>query len=181
MVLALLIAGYYVWRADHVRLVPTLETGDIHRKYTRTDKPNEKRRFVQVAVKCRTEGPVEDCGGQLLGVFKLVNGGWETTQIDETNDLLWSYRDNPTVPFKDKSLVTLEHGAPRRLNVFFVENTSPNIVTRTEIPMRLPYLPLDIFKFDIRVGGKQGSAEYVSLEAVCGNQWCDLDVKLIKK
>lgn len=177
--LVVFVAGYQLWRAYHVRLVPKLEIGDVYRKYARTGKPNEKRIFVQVAVKCRTEGPVEDCGGQLLGVFRLVNGEWEITGIDETNDLLWSYRDNTTVPFKDKSFVMLEHGAPRRLNVFFVENTSTNIVTRTEIPMRLPYAPSDNFRFDVRVAGKDGLAEYIHLKVTFGDHWNDLVAEII--
>jgi hypothetical protein len=68
------------------------------------------------------------------------------------------------------------------LNVFFVENTSRNIVTRTEIEVKLTYAPSDVFKFDVLVGGeKDCMAKCVSFELTCGNQWCDLSVTSIQR
>ncbi len=52
--LAILIAGYYVWRTDHLRLVPMLSIGDVALSMTQTNDPNIFRCFVQVRVACVT-------------------------------------------------------------------------------------------------------------------------------
>ncbi len=176
---ALLIAGYYAWRVDHIRLMPRLGVGDISTVYTSTGLPNQKRRYVQVLLKCETEGPIKNCRGQLLRISKRIkhpdvhDGRWETTHINETLDLLWSFVDEPTI--------TLEHGAPRRLNIFFVENTSRNMVTWSKIQVRLASAPLDHFKFDVRIAGDECKPEYISVEVAIGDQWNDLsDLRLGK-
>lgn len=140
--------------------------------YAVTGVPDQKRRYVQVLIKCETEGPIKNCRGQLLRISKWIkdserhDGKWETTHINETLDLLWSFVDEPTV--------TLEHGAPRRLNVFFVENTSRNMVSWTRMQVRLASAPLDHFKFDVRVAGDECMPKYISVEVAIGDQWNDL-------
>ena len=176
--LVVFVAGYQLWRAYHVRLVPKLEIGDVHVEWSGTGVPGKKRIFVQVLVKCATEGPVANCTGQILKVTKLVkssnghNDEWEPTKIRETNDLLWS--------FKDKPIITVEDGAQRRLNVFLVENNSREFVTCTEIKVKLPYGASDIFKFDVRVGGEHCPAKFIHLKVTCGDQWCDLNPEIIE-
>jgi hypothetical protein len=171
-VAALFFAGYYVWRADHVRLMPKLSMGDISMTYTGTGVPNQKRRYVQVLVKCETEGPINNCRGQLLRVSNWVedsdglNGKWEATHLAETLDLLWSFVDEPTL--------TLEHGAPRRLNLFYVENTSSNMVIWTKMRAALASIPNVRFKFDIRIAGEVGLPIYISVDAVRREQWDEL-------
>jgi hypothetical protein len=64
-VTALFFAGYYVWRADHVRLMPKLNVSDVNMIYAGTGVPDKKRRFVQLLIECTTEGPIENCSGQL--------------------------------------------------------------------------------------------------------------------
>jgi hypothetical protein len=154
---ALFLAGYFVWKADHVRLIPKLGVGDdIDMKFTGIGVPDKKKRTVQVLVKCETEGPVKDCRGQLLRVSKWAEGDgkWEITHINETLDLEWSYVDPPT-------FITLEHGAPRQLNVFWVENTHRDIVTCTRFHPRLAVTPSDRLKFDVRVAGEDCPPLYV--------------------
>jgi hypothetical protein len=167
-----IVAGYFVWRPNHIRLMPKLGVGDISMVYAVTGVPDQKRRYVQVLIKCETEGPIKNCRGQLLPISKWIkdserhDGKWETTHINETLDLLWSFVDEPTV--------TLEHGAPRRLNVFFVENTSRNMVSWTRMQVRLASAPLDHFKFDVRVAGDECMPKYISVEVAIGDQWNDL-------
>ena len=168
-----IVAGYFLWRPNHLRLMPKLEVGDINMTYTTAGAPDKKRKYVQVLVKCATEGPIKNCRGQLLRISKWIkdpdgqDGKWETTHIDETLDLLWSFVDEPTL--------TLEHGAPRRLNVFFVESTSKNMVTWTRMRVNLASAPNDRFKFDLRIAGEECLPMYISLEVAIGNDWCDLN------
>jgi hypothetical protein len=172
------VAGYFVWRLDHVRLMPRLGVGDVIMTYAGTGVPEKKRRFVQVLIKCETESPIKNCRGQLLRVSKWIRGSsgdggkWEKTRIDETLDLLWSFVDEP--------IVTLEHGAARRLNVFFVENTSRNMVIWTRLRVGLPSARSDRFKFDLRVAGEECLPMYISVEVVSGQQWNELtDLRLV--
>jgi len=166
-----LVAGYYVWRADHLRLMPKLGIGDVNMIYAGAGVPDKKRRFVQILIECTTEGPIENCRGQLLRILKLSDGKWEPTHIDEPLDLLWSFVDEP--------ILTLEHGAPRRLNVFIVENTSRTIVPWTRIKPKLPSAPSDIFRFDVRVAGDDCPAKYIPLKVTFGDQWNDLYPEII--
>jgi len=167
-----ILAGYFVWRKDQVRLKDKIGIGEVSAIYSGTSDPNIKRRFVQILVKCTTEGSIHNCRGQLLRVSKGVkdsdghNGRWEATHIAETLDLLWSFVDEPTV--------TLEHGAPRRLNVFFVDNTSRKMVIWTRLHVRLISAPLDRFKFDVRVAGDEYMPKYISVEVTVGDHWNDL-------
>jgi hypothetical protein len=170
----ILVAGYFVWRADHVWLIPKLTLGPLYLTYSNPKGPDasERRRFVQILVEAITESPIEDCRGQLLRVSKWSDAKWEPTRIDESLDLLWSFIDKPTI--------TVEDGAPRRLNVFFVENTSRKLLTWTQIPVRLDYFPSDILRFDVRVAAKDCPAEYVSFKVTFGDQWCDLVTEMIE-
>jgi hypothetical protein len=135
------------------------------------DHPAKKRRYVQVLVKCETEGPIKDCGGQLLRISKWAEGDgkWEITHINETLDLEWSFVNDPPI------VIGLEHGAPRQLNVFWVENTHRDLVTYTRFHPRLVLAPGDRLKFDVRVAGEECPPLYASFEVTIGNAWCDLN------
>jgi hypothetical protein len=167
-----IVAGYFLWRPNHIRLIPKLGVGEVSMVYTGTGVPDHKRRYVQVLIKCETEAPIENCRGQLRRISKWTHdsdgndGKWETTHINETLDLLWSFVDEPTL--------TLEHGAPRRLNIFFVENTSRNMVIWTRMRVGLASAPSDRFKFDIRVAGDECTPKYFSVEVAIGDQWNEL-------
>jgi hypothetical protein len=172
-VTALFFAGYYLWRANRIRLIPKLGIGDVSLIWTDTGLPNQKRRYIQVPVKCETESPIKNCRGQLLRVSRWVkdsgesDGKWEPTHINETLDLLWSHLDEPAL--------TLENGADRHLNVFFVENISRNMVTCTRLHVKLASAPSDRFKFDVRVAGEECPHMYILLEVTIGEAWSDLN------
>jgi hypothetical protein len=174
---ALFFAGYYVWRVDHIRLMPKLELVSLHTPYTPTNAPNLQRKFVQLLVKCKTEGPLNDCGGQLLRVMKwsAFHGEWQPTQIDEMVDLLWSNLDVEST--------TLEPGADRRLNLFFID-TDRHIIPRVnQVPMRmiLNFAPANIFRFDVRVAAKGCLPEFASVKATIGQNWDDIQIEEIPK
>lgn len=174
IIIALFFAGYYVWRPYHVRLIPKLTIGPIELIYSSPKGPSvsEKRRFVQVVVNCATECPLESCRGKLLSVSRWSDGKWEPTRIGESMDLWWSHIDGPTL--------LLEDGAPQRLNVFYVENTSRDIFTWTKIPVKQAYSPSDILRFDVRVAANNCPAEYIYFKVTFGDQWCDVYPEITK-
>ena len=116
----ILVTGYYLWREDHIRLIPKLELGDI--VVIRIPPNLAAQKFVQLTVKSANDGTINDCRGQLLRVSKWSarQSEWQPTQIDGTIDLLWSELDVPNI--------TLEPGAPRRLVIFAIENNNWDIL-----------------------------------------------------
>ncbi len=168
--LAEFLAGYFLWRSYHVRLIPKLAPGSIETMYSNPKGPSvaEKRLYCQVVVNCATECPLQNCRGKLLGASKWSGDKWEPTRIVESMDLLWSFVDGPTL--------LLEHGAAQRLNVFYVENTSKNLFTWTRIPVRLAYSAADILRFHVRVVADNCPAAYIYIKVKFGDLWCDMSI-----
>ncbi len=165
------LAGYYLWRSYHVRLIPKLALDSVETMYTTPKGPSvdEKRLYCQVVVNCATECPLQNCRGKLLSAAKWSGGKWEPTRIVESVDLWWSYIDGPTL--------LLEHGAPQRLNVFYVENISKNLFTWSKIRVRLAYFPADTLRFHVRVVADNCPAEYIYVTVKFGERWCDVSVE----
>jgi hypothetical protein len=95
---ALLIAGYYSWRVDHLRLMPRFEIGDFHLQLTPTTdpvgNPTGQSVFIQLLPKCLTEAEVEECQGHLRSVYRWSEKRqWELTELNETVLLGWSHGD----------------------------------------------------------------------------------------
>jgi hypothetical protein len=110
---ALIVAGYYTWRADHLRLMPRLEFAP--RVFVEPNSTiHSVVHYYQVLPRCLTDAVVEQCRGYLLRVMKWEVDHWEPTALNETLDLMWSFHDSaPRV---------LEYGVDRRLNVFCVDD-----------------------------------------------------------
>ncbi|MGB6715479.1 MAG: hypothetical protein WBE47_00865 [Candidatus Acidiferrales bacterium] len=170
--IALFLAGYYVWRADHVRLMPKLGLNAPVIVDTTTNVAQLSRRFVQIPATCLTQTRLENCGGQLLRVWRWVDNDWQPTQVDEPLDLNWSILDVPTT--------FLERNVLRRLNVFFVENINRSVnFASNRIPLRmaLSSMPLDVFKFDVRIAAQQGPPEYISFKVTFGQDWDSISLE----
>jgi hypothetical protein len=172
---ASILSGYYVWRAYHIRLIPQLEIEeDAH--VTRVPDFIPTQKFVQITAKCKTEGAVTDCRGQLLRVmtWSTRQEKWEATQIDGTIDLLWAELDLPSV--------TLEPGAPRRLVVFEIQRNNWQIIVWDEKRFtRLPltYAPNRVLRFDLRVGRPGYKAEFISIRVAFGQEWGAMEIEKI--
>ncbi len=67
---ALLVAGYYVWRADHIRLVPRVRFEGFASDFT----PSEVD--VQVTLACTTESVVHDCMVYVVKICKRDGDTW---------------------------------------------------------------------------------------------------------
>lgn len=167
-----IVSGYFVWRPYRVRLTPKLELNIPLIIDTPTNVGQLNRRFVQIPATCLTQTRLENCGGQLLRVWKWVNDDWQLTQVDEPLDLNWSILDAPTT--------FLEQDVVRRLNVFFVENTNRYINSasnRVPFRMALSSAPSDVFRFDVRIGAADVAPEYISFKVTFGQHWDDIQVQ----
>jgi len=167
-----LLTGYCLRRDYHVRLIPKLELTSLYTTRTPTNAPNLERIFVQLLVRCKTEGHLEDCKGHLLEVSKwsAFNKAWQPTQSDEAVDLLWSTLNvHSTV---------LEPGLDRRLNLLFIDTHRWILPRETSVPVRtvLTHGPGDIFRFHIRVSAKECLPQYAFIKATFGQNWDDIEV-----
>jgi hypothetical protein len=104
---AILVAGYFVWRADPIRLIPKLELGPLELTYSSPKGPSasEKQRVIQVIANCPAECPLQNCRGKLLSVSRWSDGNWEETRINQPIDLLWSFTNEPTTLLEKLSRV----------------------------------------------------------------------------
>jgi hypothetical protein len=95
---ALFLAGYYVWRADHVRLIPKLAVRDsrlLNTPITLNGSVYDQRTFVQLVPTCLTEAPVYECVAYLQNVQRLGGNGWEDTTLDKNLILNWATEHHP--------------------------------------------------------------------------------------
>jgi hypothetical protein len=124
-VTALFFAGYYVWRVDHVRLIPRLGIVGTRLQDTPVTKQivaaggivEEKildhRTFVQVLPKCLTDAPVYECLAHLQKVQRFSDGRWEDTDLD-INLVLNSEKEQYP-------------GSEHPINIFFVQHGTSRI------------------------------------------------------
>jgi hypothetical protein len=154
-------SGYYVWRADHVRLLPKFDIRDWHIEETPTvdgaGKPSGKSIYVQLLPKCLSGAEVEECQAYLLGVSALSKDSvWIPTAMNERVILGWSN-------VKDEegfSNMTLHPGIEPRLNVFLVHSSNLQITPcANRWPLRAEKIFLaeagTAFRFDIKVVARQ--------------------------
>ncbi len=155
LVAVMLVAGYYVWRADHVRLMPRFKVDIFHIQRTRCNVGCAA--YIQLEPQCLTESPVEQCRGYLIRVLHkwpsesgIDNGEWESTDINEPLPLQWS--------FSDSSPMTLVSGVPQRLNVFWIYSEQPKFLQPSVENM--PGIAYDVltqlgyFRFEVKLTAK---------------------------
>jgi hypothetical protein len=183
---ALILAGYHSWYVDHIRLVPKLELGSVRIVKTPTTemigpvtRPGPTRIVAQILVKRLTDTPIEDCRGQLLGVWKWfeIEKDWKPTDVDETQELVWSIADQP---------VRTLH-ADQQLNLFHIDDVaSPQITLSVYgLPYRMAAVfagagPNDTYKFDISVFGKNCPSVKTSLRVQMGPTWDSPKISCIR-
>ena len=170
------IAGYYLWRPNHLRLIPKLKFGEVvvHRSpTTQTSGPNigkagPDRIYVLLQVECATEAPIYDCSGHIVRLLKWSGDDWLQTPIDEPLLLGWSTFD--------VTALNLHPGIPRMLCILYVEDGgsirpwASNLVQRM-----LGFLdslkPLDLLKLDIVVTAEDCPTIKTSLKFQMGKTW----------
>jgi hypothetical protein len=174
LVSAMFVAGYYVWRADHVRLMPKLTLGDVRAVHTPTftpaGLPGAERLVAQLEVANPTDAALTNCRGHLLRVLQWTNDQWEPTAVDERLNLLWSTVDEPTITLYAKT----EH----QLCVFRIDNDDNPRIGLWASPQQLRMAavfehpdPATLFRFDISVTADECLAVNISLKVAMGAQW----------
>lgn len=174
LVWVLLIAGYYVWRTDHVRLMPKLEFGDVRVVHTpttsNTGQPGPNRVVAQILVTSATT--LKDCTGHLLRVWRWDEDRWRPTVVDEPLDLLWSTIDAPSR--------TLYSDIPQRLCIFRIDDLPVVYIHPWASPMQHRMIEMfqqanahDMFKFDISVRATDGPAVNISVRVQVRDHWDD--------
>jgi len=151
-IVAMFIAGYYTWRADHVRLLPRLEVERAPMvQWSPTVNPqNQPTGYsvnYQLVVNCSTDAVVKNCRGHLLKVLKLAaDGSFEPTPINEALGIQWT-ADNQTLPR------TMYPGVPQRLNLFFAHSDGNTVLSTIPLPMRAVTVLNrdDLFRFFVRI------------------------------
>jgi hypothetical protein len=185
---AVILAGYYVWRADHVRLMPKFEINKFCTQHTptmdrNTGEPTGASMWVQLVPRCLTEAEVVDCQGHLKQVRKWSNGsGWEETEMNETLELFWSHGGDVPTP------ITLHPGIERRLNVFFI-HTSNGLITPVVHPTPLRAIGVfspqgkgpQVFRFDIKVTAKDCPDVDLSLQVQLTNDPFNPLIEIVKE
>jgi|ERR1700692_717267 len=178
VLVALFFAGYYLWRSEHVRLLPKFEISKVFPQVTETTDPHNPSLFVQVVIRCLTDAPVYECSGHLLRVSSRFNPEekWELTDMNAPLFLAWDYYGiRPR---------TLEPGIDYRLNVCFWSSANSFIVPAVE-PLPQKYKSVfdssDTFKFDVKVTAKDCASADVSVTVNTAlRHWNEPVVELIR-
>jgi hypothetical protein len=165
------LTGYYLWRVNHVRLIPQIKLTQLFTVSVPPESPEQK--FAQILVEPVAEGIVDHCQGQLLRILKWSprRGDWEVTLLNETTDLLWSGIDQREI--------TIESGAPRRLNIFVMYKGTWGMYAWDGRKDRIPVncAPGEIFRLDIRVGKPGFKAEIASLKLTINQEWGKFEIE----
>jgi uncharacterized protein (UPF0248 family) len=189
VIVALFMAGYYVWRADHVRLIPQLKIQEVkllNTPVTRTlfidgkflgEEVLDHRTYIQLLPKCLTEAPVYECKAYLKEVRRCSPTQTDWEDIDFRGLVLrW---DN-----SEEEQITQHPGVEKSINVAYIQHSNRQIVPSVfgDIPM---HRIVDVFdrrdeeveayQFDVyvarsdRVRGENIKPAQVRLEVHLGN------------
>jgi hypothetical protein len=171
--IVVVMASYAIWKPLHARLTPKIELGETRLVKSRTNVAGGEKIYAQVLVRNVTDAVVLNCRGQLLRVLRFRGDEWTPTEADETLDLCWSSIDAPST--------TLEHGADKRINVFFGANNSDWLLpSALAAPFRSHVRngPGTTYRYDIRIAADECPPVYVSIKVVIGDsdRWDDLTI-----
>jgi hypothetical protein len=136
VILALFVAGYYIWRADHLRLMPKLKITEARFQGTPVERNQmivDERTFIQLIPKCLTESPVYECMAYLQRLDRLTaDNQWEETALDRNVILNWG-----------EDRVVLHPGAEKPLNVFFIQHRTKQIIPAVRSDADIPWPKFD--------------------------------------
>lgn len=145
-VAAVLVAGYYAWRAIYVNSIPKFAVRRFLVTETPTIYSGEMRKYVHLVPECLTDAPVHECQGFLLRVLKKSEEKWIATAADEPLDLTWSIQDRAEPR-------TLQPGVLTRLNLLYISNYHCRLSPCTpHLPYRFTpvFDTAGAFRFDVR-------------------------------
>jgi hypothetical protein len=162
-----LVAGYFVWRADHIRLIPKLKiagTGFQDTPVVRDGRVVDHRTFVQLLPECLTESPVYECVGYLQRIER--RGGqnqWEEIALDRNLRLGWSEEN-----------LELHPRAEKPLNVFFLPHNTNQIIPTVRQDADIPFQRFDallmqesVLRFHVQITcSDRVNGNFVSIQPV---------------
>jgi len=144
----LVIAGYYAWRTDHMRLIQKMKFADppfrFHDQSTDTE---ERHRYLQILPCPIAEESIEGCQGYLLRIMRWNGNGWSPTEFDHAMGLAWSFQrqwDNPETR-------TLYLGVEQAINILFITSAFGMGVQTVPQNFAIKTLSAGTFRFDLRV------------------------------
>jgi hypothetical protein len=163
------VSGYYLWRHDHVRLMPKLEVTKFHiRPYLGTVDPKWKQVvLIQVTPDCLTESPVQSCLAQLVNSYKRSNGKeWIHTELEEPWTLAWSGYQGAPMP--------IEPRVGQRLNVCWIDNAHKRIIpclTTNLDPGLSMRMDANEFRMDVHISATDCAALDFSVLIKVQEEW----------
>jgi hypothetical protein len=127
---SLVLAGYYLWRADHLHLIQKItlrfENREPFTQMTPIVSPDLiLRKYFRFFPECSS--PVANCAAYLLAVFREIDGQWKPTPFNEAVLLKWA--DGRV------GQITVEPGIGPYLELFYVDSFEKEIVPCTAHPM----------------------------------------------
>ena len=186
LVVALFTAGYYVWRPDHIRLMPKFRVTRVAPQHTPLANKFTGERmgecvYLQLHFECLTDVDVQQCAGHLRRILRWSEESWdwEETQMNESVRLGWSHDDDPdrTHPFP---AITLESHNERRLNLLciFGNNVIRPIIYPPPLRAEDVLTRDDIFLFDITIRSEHTPPIDLFVRFKRGARWDKPDVNL---
>ncbi len=148
------LAGYHIWRVDHLRLIAGIKLEEIRQQPAQAGPAN--RTYVQLVMRCATEVAIEECKGWLLRVWKwsATSNDWETIEPNQALRLNWS----PGI----EAPITLFPKVPEIIDVLFVSDHDPRIFFCSSwVPQRAQTIDIQqpiLLKFEVAVNGKDADS-----------------------
>lgn len=119
---ALFLAGYYLWRADHIRLIPQLSIAATRLQEmlipVNNVRGHDVQIFCQIVPKCLTESPVYECRGHLKEVRRWAVDRWQVTDLGPLV-LRWANTHEQEI--------SLHPGAENVLNLCFITYSTQQV------------------------------------------------------
>jgi hypothetical protein len=180
-----LIAGYYAWREDHLRLIPTIRLTFENREPFVQTTPTQirghplappgsgpDRVYIRVFPQCSTR--VRDCTPYLLAIYREENGAWVPTPMNEPCLLTWANR--PPVERLD-----IEPGIGPYVDVCYIEQGSdqinPCMLVRPARTLNA-FHRLSTYRFDVKV--TNGDPIHLCVRGMrAGQRWDRPEVEIV--
>lgn len=132
----IMIVGYHLWRADHIRLIPKLKISETRFQDTPVTYGGltvDQRTFVQLIPECLTDAPVYECVGYLQKIEKSIGEDqWEELPLDRNLILNWG-----------AGKVELHPKSEIPLNVFFVQRDTKQVIPAIKRDADIPVQKFD--------------------------------------
>jgi hypothetical protein len=179
-----IVAGYYAWREDHLRLVPKITLMFENREPFVQTTPTQlggfigprpasgpDRVYIRVFPQCSTR--VRACEPYLLAIYREEDGIWTPTPMNEPCLLTWANRPQTRQ-------LDVEPGIGPYVDVCYIEQGNDQInpcIPNAVRPLRTQnaFQRLATYRFDVQVT----NGDPISLRVRPGKQWNRPEVEIV--